>query len=192
MAPSFSLGATTLTSTTPNKDATTIRALENENPFSNNDENNMMNLLEPAQSSSSVHLEEMTFIFLSPVQQHPPGTLSWDVLDTSYSVMNAWSKTSTQIWAETAYAIFKRLLEEENATNKQLVFPKHYGMVVGAYAKADNPRAAAEEFLQENLHGPSPANRVLLNSILTAYYDARRGNTEQATRVFEQIRSPRH
>jgi pentatricopeptide repeat protein len=55
---------------------------------------------------------------------------------------------------------------------------------------ADNTCATAEEFLQENLHGPSPAdNRVLLNFILTAY--ARRGNTEQATRVFEQICSPR-
>jgi hypothetical protein len=91
-----------------------MRALENENPFSNNDENNMMNLLESAQSSSCVHLEEMTFIFLSSSQQHPPGTLSWDVLDTSYSVNYAWSKTSTQIGAETAHAIFKRLQEEEN------------------------------------------------------------------------------
>jgi pentatricopeptide repeat protein len=59
----------------------------------------MMDLLESAQSSSSFHLEE------------PTTTSTWNLVTEcvghSYSVMNAWSKTSTQIGAVTAYAVFK-------------------------------------------------------------------------------------
>lgn len=129
-------------------------------------------------------VDEMTSIFLSPTR-HPPGTLSWDVLDKTFTVLNSWSKTGTLEGAQTAHSILQRCLQEELHSNKQNVVDiKHFGMVVEAYSKAGYPQAA-EQVLCEMKQAP---NRILLNSILTAY--ARQGNTEQALRVFEQIPSP--
>jgi len=143
----------------------------------------IMTLLQTVPSSSSACLEEMTSIFLDS-ETHPPGTLSWDVLDTSYTVLNAWRKTARNLGAETAHNILKRLLLEEECTNKQLVNMKHYGMVVEGYSKADNPQAA-EQVLGEMKEAP---DRILLNSIMTAW--ARQGNAEQAMKVFQRIPSP--
>lgn len=158
---------------------------EKENILSRLYNDNIMSLLDPVQSSSSDDcLKEMTRIFLSS-ETHPPGTLSWDVLDTSYSVLHAWSKTNTYVGAQVAHNILKRLLLEQEYSQKQdLVTPKLFGMVVEAYNRADDPRAA-EQVLSEMTQAP---NRIILNSILNAW--ARKGNTQEAERIFEQISSP--
>jgi len=146
------------------------------------DEDNVSEL-KTVPSSSSVSLEGTTSIFLDS-ETHPPGTLSQDMLDTSFAVLNAWSKTATQMGAETAHKILSRLKLEEECTNKQLVTMKHYGTVVEGYSKAKNPRAA-EQVLGEMREAP---DRRMLNSIVRAW--AWQEEVEQAMRVFQQIPSP--
>jgi len=142
-----------------------------------------MRLLKTVPSSSSVCLEELTTIFLDS-ETYPPGTLSSDVLGyASFTVLNEWRKTASQAGAEMAHNILKRLILEEECTSKQLVTLKHYGMVVDAYSRADNPRAA-EQVLGEMKEAP---DRAILKPIMNAW--ARQGNVEQAMRVFRQLPS---
>ena len=165
-ASSSALGAATLSapfnlettaSTTTDKHHT-VTPHEN-----HNDEHMRHSLLGLAQSRSNVNVEEMTHIFLSP-HVHPPGTLSWDVLDSSYSILHGWSKTNCLEGAKTAHAILHRLMQEEDYTDdERLVTSKHFGMVVDGYCHADDPHAA-EAVLSEMKEAP---NRILLNTILS-------------------------
>jgi pentatricopeptide repeat protein len=147
------------------------------------DDVRMMSLLESAQTSSPVCLTEMTKILLDR-SAHPPGSLSWDVLDASFPVLHAWAKTHTVVGAQTAQEILERLHLEERYRN-QLVTPKHYGVLVDACAKSNHPQAAqrAEEMLAK-MQQP---NRVAYNAAMSAW--ARQGNVREAERLFQKMPS---
>jgi pentatricopeptide repeat protein len=144
----------------------------------------MLDMLESAQLSSSVCLEEMTKILLDR-DAHPPGSLSWDVLDAAFPVLNAWAKTHTEVGAQTAENILERLQLEENSSRKQLVTAKHYGVVVDAWAKSNHPQAAQRaEFILNKMKSP---NRVAYNAVMSAW--ARQGNVKEALRLLQKMPS---
>jgi pentatricopeptide repeat protein len=125
----------------------------------------------------------MTKILLDR-KAHPPGSLSWDVLDSSFPVLLAWAKTRTVVGAQTAQEILERLHLEERY-RKPLVTPKHYGVLVDAWAKSNHPQAAqrAEEALTKM---PQP-NRVAYNAVMSAW--ARQGNVQEAERLLQEMPS---
>uniref|UniRef100_A0A7S2EBP2 Pentacotripeptide-repeat region of PRORP domain-containing protein n=1 Tax=Ditylum brightwellii TaxID=49249 RepID=A0A7S2EBP2_9STRA len=127
-------------------------------------------------NGEGVNVRKITSIFLDEAA-YPPGSLSVEVLDDVQPVMNAWAKTGSDMGAQTAEKILRRMELESGAGNEfAIVNNMLYTVVIDAWGRSGNPDTTkiVLSFLSEmeKKMDKNPAikpNSVTYNAIINAF-----------------------
>eukprot|EP00957_Ditylum_brightwellii_P178081 13564392-Ditylum_brightwellii.AAC.1 len=86
-------------------------------------------------NGGGVNVRKITSIFLDEAA-YPPGSLSVEVLDDVQPVMNAWAKTGSDMGAQTAEKILRRMELESGAGNEFVDHVLHSFHDIAVYENA--------------------------------------------------------